>query len=100
MGAGASLTPPGAACACRPFAFAPHDGSVRIGEIVMTITSNKPKSWFAFLAVAALGFLVFAPLAVLGLSTHGIGLFLTGLTGAGVAWIVAAFLALWLATRV
>jgi len=66
----------------------------------MTFTSDKPKSWFVFLAAIAAGFLIFVPLALVGLNTRGIPMFLTGLTGAGVSWIAAAFLAMWLATRV
>jgi hypothetical protein len=66
----------------------------------MEFASDKPRSWYVFLAAVAAGFLIFVPLAVIGLNTKGIPMFLTGLTGAGIAWIVAAFLAMWLATRV
>jgi hypothetical protein len=66
----------------------------------MTFATDKPKSWFVFLAAVAAGFLIFVPLALVGLNTKGIPMFLTGLTGAGVTWIAAAFLAMWLATRV
>ena len=66
----------------------------------MTFSSDKPKSWFVFLATLAAAFLIFVPLAVIGLNTKGIPMFLTGLTGAGITWIAAAFLAMWLATRV
>src|SRR4051794_5884505 len=69
-------------------------------ETSMTFSSDKPKSWFVFLAAIGVGFLLFVPLAVVGLNTRGIPMFLTGLTGAGVSWIAAAFIAMWLATRV
>ena len=58
----------------------------------------KPKSWFAFWAGAALGFLFFLPIAVVGLSYEKIPFFLAGLSGAAVAWLVAAFMGLRLAT--
>jgi hypothetical protein len=66
----------------------------------MEFTSDKPRSWFLFLATVAAGFLVFVPLAMVGLGTKGIPMFLTGLAGAGLSWIAAAFIAMWLATRV
>ena len=66
----------------------------------MEFASDKPRSWFVFLAAVAAGFLVFVPLAVIGLNTKAIPMFLAGLGGAGISWIAAAFLAMWLATRV
>lgn len=66
----------------------------------MTFASDKPRSWFVFLAAVAAGFLIFVPLALVGLNTKGIAMFLAGLTGAGLSWIAAAFIAMWLATRV
>jgi len=66
----------------------------------MSLTSNKPKSWFLFLAGVALGLFVFLPLAIIGLTTERIPLFLTGMTGAGIFFIVAAFVGMWLATNI
>ena len=43
---------------------------------------SQPKSWFAFLSLAGIGFLLFLPVAVLGLAYEHIPYFLTGLTGA------------------
>ena len=60
----------------------------------------KPKSWIAFLAGAGVGFLVFLPLAVVGLTYQHIPLFLAGLTGAAVAWLLAAFMGMRLATGI
>ena len=61
---------------------------------------SQPKSWFAFLAVAAIGFLVFLPMAVVGIAKTHIPYFLTGLTGAGVAWLLAAGMGIYLASGV
>lgn len=66
----------------------------------MSLTSNKPKSWFLFLAGAALGLFVFVPLAVAGLAFERIPLFLTGMTGAGIFFIVAAFVGMWMASNI
>jgi len=61
---------------------------------------SQPKSWFAFLSLAGIGFLLFLPVAVLGLAYEHIPYFLTGLTGAGIAWVIAAFVGVWLATGI
>ena len=61
---------------------------------------EKPKSWIAFLAGAGLGFLVFLPVAVIGVSYQRIPLFLAGLAGAAIAWLVAAFMGIRLATGI
>lgn len=62
------------------------------------MTSDKPRSWYMFLTGVALGFLVFLPLAVAGLAFERIPLFLAGLAGVGVTFIVAAFMGMHLAT--
>ena len=51
---------------------------------------NQPKSWIAFLAGAGIGFLVFLPVAVLGLAYERIPFFLAGLACAAVFWLAAA----------
>jgi hypothetical protein len=61
---------------------------------------SQPKSWFAFLAGAGLGFLFFLPLAVLGLAYEHIPLFLAGLAAAAMAWIAAAFMGIRLASGI
>ena len=61
---------------------------------------SQPKSWFAFLTVAAIGFLVFLPMAIVGLNYMRIPYFLAGLTGAGVAWLLAAATGIFLASRI
>jgi len=61
---------------------------------------SQPKSWFAFLILAGTGFLLFLPIAVLGLTNERIPYFLAGLAGAGIAWIVAAFMGILLASRI
>lgn len=66
----------------------------------MDMVSDKPKSWFAFIAGVALGLLVFLPLTVIGLAYERIPLFLTGLAGVGVTFIVASFVGMFLATGV
>lgn len=66
----------------------------------MTFTSDKPRSWFLFLGATALGLFVFVPIAIAGLNLRGIPFFLAGMAGAGVSFIVAAFVALYLASRV
>ena len=60
----------------------------------------QPKSWFGFLAGAGVGFLLFLPMAILGLAYERIPFFLTGLGGAGLAWLVAAFMGIRLATGI
>ena len=62
------------------------------------MTSNKPRSWYLFLTGVALGFLVFLPLSVAGLAFERIPLFLAGMAGVGVTFIVAAFTGMHLAT--
>ena len=61
---------------------------------------HHPKSWFAFLAAAGAGFLLFLPVAVAGLAYERIPLFLAGLACAAVAWIVAAFMGIRLASGI
>ena len=61
---------------------------------------SHPKSWFAFLAGAAAGFLVFLPMAAVGLAYERIPVFLAGLAAAAVAWIAAAFMGIRLATGI
>jgi hypothetical protein len=61
---------------------------------------SQPKSWFAFLAGAGIGFLLFLPMAVLGLAYERIPLFLAGLAGAGIAWLLAAAMGIRLATGI
>ena len=58
---------------------------------------SQPKSWFFFLAGAGIGFLLFLPMAVVGLAYEKIPYFLAGLAGAGIAWFVAAFMGIRLA---
>ena len=60
----------------------------------------KPKSWIGFLAGTGIAFLLFVPMAVLGLAYERIPFFLTGLGGAGVFWLVAAFMGIRLATGI
>lgn len=64
------------------------------------MTSDKPKSWFGFIAGIALGVLVFLPLTAMGIAFERIPLFLTGLAGIGVTFIVAAFMGMHLATGI
>jgi hypothetical protein len=61
---------------------------------------SQPKSWFAFLAAAGVGFLVFLPLAIVGVGYQRIPLFLTGLTGAGIVWLLAAAAGIFLASGI
>lgn len=61
---------------------------------------SQPKSWFAFLAGAGIGFLLFLPIAVAGLAYELIPLFLAGLAGAALAWIAAAFMGIRLASGI
>lgn len=61
---------------------------------------TQPKSWIAFLAAAGVGFLLFLPMAMLGLAYQRIPLFLAGLTGAALAWFAAAIMGLRLATGI
>ena len=61
---------------------------------------NQPKSWIAFLAGAGIGFLVFLPVAVLGLAYERIPFFLGGLAGAAVFWLAAAAMGIRLATGI
>jgi hypothetical protein len=61
---------------------------------------SQPKSWFAFVALAGIGFLLFLPMAVLGLAYEKIPYFLAGLTGAGIAWFIAAFMGIRLANGI
>jgi hypothetical protein len=65
-----------------------------------TWTPSQPLSWFAFLLGVALGFLVFAPLTLLGVAYEKIPLFLTGMTGIGLSFFAAAFMGLKLATGI
>jgi hypothetical protein len=65
----------------------------------MTFTSRKPKSFYVFMGAIALGLFVFVPLAFAGLSLRGIPWFLTGMAGAGLSWLVAAFVGMYLASR-
>ena len=58
---------------------------------------SQPKSWIAFLAGAGVGFLLFLPLAVLGIAFERIPLFLAGLGCAAIAWLAAAFMGIRLA---
>lgn len=58
---------------------------------------TQPKSWFVFLAAAGIGFLLFLPMAIVGVGYQRIPLFLTGLTGAGIVWLLAAGLGIYLA---
>ena len=60
----------------------------------------QPKSWFGFLVAAGVGFLLFLPMAILGLAYERIPFFLTGLGGAGLAWLFAAFMGIRLATGI
>ena len=64
------------------------------------MTSDKPKSWFLFLAGVALGLFVFLPLAIFGLTFSRTPIFLTGMTGAGIFFIAAAFVGMYLATNI
>jgi len=68
--------------------------------IIFSMSLSQPKSWFLFLALAGIGFLLFLPLAVLGLAYERIPYFLTGLTGAGIAWVIAAFIGIRLANGI
>jgi hypothetical protein len=61
---------------------------------------KHPKSWFAFLIGAGVGFLLFVPLAVVGLALERIPFFLVGLAGAAAAWFVAAFMGILLASGI
>jgi hypothetical protein len=61
---------------------------------------SQPKSWFAFLVAAGVGFLLFLPMAILGVSYQRIPFFLTGLTGAGIVWLLAAALGIYLAAGI
>jgi hypothetical protein len=65
----------------------------------MTFTSRNPKSFYVFIGAIALGLFVFVPLAFAGLSLRGIPWFLTGMAGAGLSWLVAAFVGMYLASR-
>lgn len=65
-----------------------------------TWTPAKPLSWFGFLLGVALGILLFLPLVFVGVAYEKIPLFLAGLTGLGVSFFVAAFMALRLATGI
>jgi hypothetical protein len=65
----------------------------------MTFTSRKPKSFYVFIGAIALGLFVFVPVAFAGLSLRGIPWFLTGMAGAGLSWLVAAFVGMYLASR-
>jgi len=61
---------------------------------------KQPKSWIGFLVAAGIGFLLFLPLAMVGLALERIPFFLTGLGGAAAAWFVAAFMGILLAYRI
>lgn len=63
------------------------------------ISIDKPKSWITFLVGVALGFLVFSPIALVGLAYERIPVFLTGMAGAGICWIAAACMGFWFAKR-
>jgi hypothetical protein len=67
-------------------------------EVSMSL--SQPKSWIAFLAAAGVGFLLFLPMAVVGMAYTRIPFLLTGLAGAGVAWLAAAAVGIWLANGV
>ena len=61
---------------------------------------SQPKSLVAFLGVAGVGFLLFLPLAVVGMAYAKPPFLLTGLAGAGIAWLAAAAVGIWLANGV
>lgn len=61
---------------------------------------SQPKSWFLFLAAAGIGLLLFMPMAIVGMAYTKIVFFLTGMAGAGVAWLLAAGLGIFLATGI
>jgi hypothetical protein len=65
-----------------------------------SMSLSQPKSWFAFLLLAALGSLLFLPMALIGMAYERIPFFLAGLTGAGILWIVAAAMGLRLASGI
>ena len=63
-------------------------------------TPRHPLSWFAFLLGVVLGALLFAPMTLLGVAYEKIPLFLVGLTGIGISFIAAGFMAMKLATGI
>lgn len=64
------------------------------------MTLAQPKSWIGFLAGVGVGFLLFLPIALMGLAHARIPWFLAGLTGAAFAWLAAAFMGIRLATGI
>jgi hypothetical protein len=61
---------------------------------------SQPKSWIAFLIGAGAGFLLFLPMAIVGLAYERIPFFLAGLACAGVAWLAAAGMGIRLASGI
>ena len=55
---------------------------------------NRPKSWVVFLDALLLGLVLFAPLALVGFHYEMVPLFLFASFCLGIAWCLAAFMAL------
>ena len=55
---------------------------------------GKPKSFVLFVAASLLAFLLFAPMALLGLSFEKVPVFLAGTAGVAVFALMGAFMAL------